>query len=487
MERKRRIFGVETEFASLMWDNEKKRFLSDDYASRFIDFAVGGHNQYLENGARVYLDVGVHIESATPECDSPIQAALYEEAMEKRISSRNKEFNDRILDSSRAGSSKKFILLKNNADFNGHSYGCHENYLISSDLWCELALRSAGALSRAFQLFLAVRTILCGSGYVTKEMQFLFSRRATFIKCVANSNSQSDRPIIHQKNETLAGPDSSRLHLLVADSNMSEFSTYLRVGTTHLLLLALERLMRKRIPIKSSIFSHRLDVIRLLKEVNMDITRANRYHIGLLKSVSVCGIHRLLIDFVNETIGDIISKEEKEILALWHKCVGKIEEGDDDYLSSRLDWAIKKRLMEGKLEKFEMDPGLLIGRRILSGWNAYGKVLSQLLMLDLMYHDTAESGIYNQLVGREAVERLLADSEIEKAKTIPPETRAAWRGNIISYFNKTLRSASDSSLRHDCWTQISIAAKGEAVRFINTNPYEKNWSDAKYFIDRLAN
>ena len=139
------------------------------------------------------------------------------------------------------------------------------------------------------------------------------------------------------------------------------------------------------------------------------------------------------------------------------------------------------------MEKFGMDPGLLIGRRILSGWNGYGKILNQLLMLDLMYHDTAESGIYNQLVEREAVKKLLADSEIERAKTVPPETRAAWRGNIISYFNKTLRSASDSSLRHECWTQISIAAKGEAVKFINTNPYEKNWSVAKYFIDRLAN
>jgi len=487
MERKSGIFGVETEFASSMWDNESKSFSSEDSASQFINFAVGGYNQYLENGARVYLDIGSHIESATPECDSPIQAALYEKAMEKRISSRVKEFNDRILDSSRAGSSKKFILLKNNADFNGHSYGCHENYLISSDLWCELALRSAGALSRAFQLFLAVRTILCGSGYVTKEMQFLFSRRATFIKCVANSTSQSDRPIIHQKNETLAGPNSSRLHLLIADSNMSEFSTYLRMGTTHLVLMALERLMRKQISIKSSIFSHRLDIVRLLKEVNLDIARANCYPVGLLKSVSVCGIHRLIIDFVSETISDIISKEEKEILALWHECVKKIEEGDEDYLSSRLDWAIKKRLMEGKLEKFSMDPGLLIGRRILSGWNGYGKILNQLLMLDLMYHDTAESGIYNQLVEREAVKKLLADSEIERAKTVPPETRAAWRGNIISYFNRTLRFVSDSSLRHECWTQISIAAKGEVVKFINTNPYEKNWSDAKYFIDRLAN
>ena len=487
MERKRRIFGVETEFASLMWDNEKKRFLSDDYASRFIDFAVGGHNQYLENGARVYLDVGSHIESATPECDSPIQAALYDKALEKIISFRVKEFNDRILDASRAGSSKKFILLKNNADFDGHSYGCHENYLIPSDLWCELALRSGGALSRAFQLFLAVRTILCGSGYVTKEMQFLFSRRATFIKCVAGSTSQSDRPLIHQKSEALAGHDSSRLHLLIADSNMSEFSIYLRMGTTHLVLLALERLMRKRTSIKSSIFSHRLDIIRLLKEVNEDITRANRYPVGLLKNASVCDIHRLIIDFVGETIGDIISKEEKEILAHWLEYVKKMEEGDNDHLSCRLDWAIKKRLMEGKLEKLEMNPGLLIGQRILSGWNGYGKILNQLLMLDLMYHDTAKSGIYNQLVEREAVERFLADSEIERAKTVPPETRAAWRGNIISYFNKTLRSASDSSLRHECWTQISIAAKGEAVKFINTNPYEKNWSVAKYFIDRLAN
>ena len=134
MERKRGIFGVETEFASSSWENGRTKFISDDFASQFINFAVGGYNQYLENGARIYLDIGSHIELATPECDSPIQVALYDKALEKRISSQVKEFNDRILDSSRSGSQKKFILLKNNADFNGHSFGCHENYLISSDL-----------------------------------------------------------------------------------------------------------------------------------------------------------------------------------------------------------------------------------------------------------------------------------------------------------------------------------------------------------------
>lgn len=485
MERKNRIFGIETEFAPSMWDEKEKRFSGDDSAMRFINFAVGGQDRYLENGARVYLDIGSHIEAATPECDSPLQAALYDKALEKRIASQVKEFNNRIFDSFRAGL-KKFILLKNNADFNGHSYGCHENYLISSDLWCELALRSHDFLSRAFQLFLAARTILCGSGYVTREMQFLFSRRATFIKRITSLTSQSDRPMIHQRSENLAGPDSSRLHLLIADSNMSEFSIYLRMGTTHLVLRALGKMMSKKMSIRSGIFSHRLDIIRLLKEVNEDVVCAKRYPVGFLKNISVCEIHRLLIDFVDETIGDTISKEEKEILGHWLTCVEKIEEKDEDYLSSRFDWAIKKKLMEGKLERFDMGPGLLIGQRILIDWNAYGKILSQLMMLDLLYHDTAESGIYNQLVKRGAVERLLADSEIERAKTIPPETRAAWRGNIIRHFNKTLRSTGDFSLRHECWTRISIAAGDKSVRFTNVNPYEKNWSDAKYFMDRLA-
>lgn len=481
MERRNRIFGIETEFGVAVWDGRRKTFSDNDLAVRFIDFAVGVQNQYLENGARVYLDIGSHIETATPECDSALQAALYDKALEKAMACRVKEFN-------RGFSQRKFILLKNNADFGGRSYGCHENYLVPSDLWYELAFRSPQYLSRMFQLFLAVRPILCGSGCVTDDMRFLFSRRATFIRCVTGTTTQSERPIIHQKNESLAGDGSglSRLHLLIADSNMSDFSVYLRMGATHLVLLALERLIREKMPIKSSMFSHQLDVVRLLREVNEDISFAKRYPIGLIRQASACDIHRLIIDFVYETIHDIIFPEEKEIMARWLECVEKIEEGDEDYLSCRLDWAIKKRLMERKLERWDIDPAILRARRIIGAWHARPE-LTQLQMLDLTYHDISAEGIYNQLAERGAVEKILDDREIEKAKTIPPETRAAWRGGIIRYFNERLKSDADFDLRHECWMQISVVAKREAVKFINTDPYEKNWHHAKDFMDRLAN
>jgi len=168
MERNR-IFGVETEFGSAAWDDRRKEFSQSDYSLNFMDFAVGGQNQYLPNGARVYLDAGSHVETATPECVSARQVVVYEKALEKMIAAKAAEFNNHL------PGKAKIILFKNNADFKGNGYGCHENYLVPLSLWSELAIASCGYLPSIFQLFLAIRPILCGAGYVTPDARFLSS------------------------------------------------------------------------------------------------------------------------------------------------------------------------------------------------------------------------------------------------------------------------------------------------------------------------
>ena len=107
-------------------------------------------------------------------------------------------------------------------------------------------------------------------------------------------------------------------------------------------------------------------------------------------------------------------------------------------------------------------------------------------MIDLSYHDISSGGIYNQLVARSAVEMILENREVERAKTIPPETRAAWRGNAINYFNEKLEF-DEPVLRRECWTRIVIADKDKKTEFINNNPYEKDWSEVRRFIDKIAN
>jgi len=445
-----------------------------------MDFAVGGQNQYLPNGARVYLDAGSHVETATPECVSARQVVVYEKALEKMIAAKAAEFNNHL------PGKAKIILFKNNADFKGNGYGCHENYLVPLSLWSELAIASCGYLPSIFQLFLAIRPILCGAGYVTPDARFLFSRRAVFIKCITGSQSQESRPMIHQKTETLSHYGFSRLHLLIADSNMSEFSSYLRMGTTHLMLLALEKLLESgKIPVNHGIFAGNIDALKLLREANDDIACAKRYSAGLFRKVSVCDLHYLLIDFINDILHNSLSPEEKEILALWHECVKKIEEGDEDYLARRLDWAIKKNLMERKLERRDIDPAILTERRVIGAWSDW-RELTRLQMIDLLYHDISSGGIYNQLAERGAVETILESSEVERAKTIPPETRAAWRGNTINYFNEKLEF-DEPVLRRECWTRIVIADKDKKTEFINNNPYEKDWSEVRRFIDKIAN
>ena len=145
-----RIIGVETEFGTAVWNKNKKEFDKDSMSMQFLVSSLGSANQFLENGARVYLDAGDHIETATPECLSPREAALYDKALEQKIAGIASGFNAGFMSKKK---DCKFILFKNNADFSGHSHGCHENYLVPNYLWEAIAMHSTHPVSRFFSAF----------------------------------------------------------------------------------------------------------------------------------------------------------------------------------------------------------------------------------------------------------------------------------------------------------------------------------------------
>lgn len=474
-EGRERIFGIETEYGHEML-NPNRRFSSIDKAIQdFMDFKFSGFTgRYLRNGSRVYLD-GSHVECATPETSSVLQTILYDKAMEKQMAVYLNEFNSRYCD---VKSGERLMFFKNNTDYHGNSQGCHENYLLPPKLWEILTSIQEHRFSRLFLIFLAVRQVLCGSGTISNDMKFLLSQRSVFIKGEWDQQTKSSRPIINQKREPLAdGNKFARLHLILGDSNMSEWSSYLKIGTTHLLLKAFERLIGfgsdifPKILIGSSI-----PPLRLLREVNNDILFQHRYCFGDI-SLSVLDIHQILMDFVEKTLADSILPGEKIILAHWREFISKIKENDYTFLSSRLDWAIKKSIIERKLERSDINPKILVNGIELF----FGKAIKQAQVIDLWYHDISANGIYNQLDAKGAIINLLTDyKNIKIAAHRPPKTRAAWRGETLSYiFYNELKYKIIIEITWDC---IKITTGKFSKIFTNPNPWRSDWSDIAYFL-----
>ena len=155
----RRIVGIETEYGITCVLRGQRRLSPDEVARYLFRKVVSwgrSSNVFLENGARLYLDVGSHPEYATPECDSIYEAVVHDKAGERRIEDLTVSAEERLRDEGIRGT---VYLFKNNTDSAGNSYGCHENYLIR---------RRADYLEQIEALlpFLVTRQLFCGAGKV---------------------------------------------------------------------------------------------------------------------------------------------------------------------------------------------------------------------------------------------------------------------------------------------------------------------------------
>ena len=134
-------------------------------------------------------------------------------------------------------------LYKNNTDFHGHSYGCHDNYLVSRSI--PFPSLTAGLLP-----FLVSRQVIAGAGKVGVEGQesgfvpghYQLSQRADFMETDLSVDTMHNRPILNTRDEPHAVREKyRRLHLIIGDANMCEYATALKVGTTQLVLELIAR------------------------------------------------------------------------------------------------------------------------------------------------------------------------------------------------------------------------------------------------------
>src|SRR5574342_586668 len=233
----RRIFGLETEYGVTCTYRGQRRLSPDEVARYLFRRVVSwgrSSNVFLRNGARLYLDVGSHPEYATPECDSVTDVVIHDRAGERILEGLLVDAEKRLHDEGIAG---EIYLFKNNTDSAGNSYGCHENYLVSRH-------GEFGRLADILIPFLVTRQIFAGAGKVLQTPRgavYCLSQRAQHICQEISGATTSSRSIINTRDEPHADAERyRRLHVIVGDSNMSEVATYLKVGTTAIVLDMIE-------------------------------------------------------------------------------------------------------------------------------------------------------------------------------------------------------------------------------------------------------
>jgi proteasome accessory factor A len=404
----RRIFGIETEFG-IAYSAPGSRPLSPEEVARYLFRKVvswgRSSNVFLPNGSRLYLDVGSHPEYATAECDGLEQLIAHDRAGELILHDLVTEAQARL---ALEGYSGKIFLFKNNVDSAGNSYGSHENYLITR----------RGEFNRVADIlipFLVTRQLIAGAGKVLGPQQgghFAFSQRADHIWEGVSSATTRSRPIINTRDEPHADAELyRRLHVIVGDSNMSETTTLLKVGTVDLILRMIEAGtimtdMRMENPIRS------------IREVSHDLTGKHAVKMADGRTMNAIEIQRHYLEKVNGFVRSHGAHNElvPRILELWERTLDAIESQDYSAIDTEIDWAIKLKLLGAYAARHDVDLGS-----------------ASVAQLDLRYHDISpDRGLFNVLERRGAAARVTTNDAIARAvDEAPPSTRARLRGRFV--------------------------------------------------------
>ena len=200
-------------------------------------------NAVLTNGARYYVD-HAHPEISNPETTTALEAVCWDRAAEEIIRISVDAANSQLAQTARASRQQpgEIIVYKNNSDGKGNSYGCHENYLMARET-------PFGRLATQITPHFVTRQVFCGAGKVGCEspgaahdsVPFQLSQRADFFEEEIGLETTLKRPIVNTRDEPHADAQKyRRLHVIVGDANLAEVATYLKIGTTQIVLSMIE-------------------------------------------------------------------------------------------------------------------------------------------------------------------------------------------------------------------------------------------------------
>ena len=403
----RRIFGIENEYGVTCTLRGQRRLSPDEVARYLFRRVVSwgrSSNVFLANGARLYLDVGSHPEYATPECDSVHELVVHDKAGERILEQLLTSAEQRLGDEGVHGD---VYLFKNNTDSAGNSYGCHENY-------CTSRRDDFSSYTEVLIPFLVSRQIYAGAGKVlqtARGARYCVSQRAEHIWEGVSSATTRSRPIINTRDEPHADAERyRRLHVIVGDSNMSEYTTFLKVGACSLMLRMLEE---PQVVLRDMTLEN---PIRAIREISHDMTCTRRVRLANGREVSALDIQS---EYLNRALRFAehhdLTDEEQLALDMWEYTLSHLED-DPLKLDRELDWVIKYKLIEAYRERHDLT---------LSD--------ARVALVDLQYHDVnRERGVFYRMQRKGMVDRIVTDEEISHAVEHPPQTtRARLRGEFI--------------------------------------------------------
>ncbi|SDJ22770.1 proteasome accessory factor A [Frankineae bacterium MT45] len=415
------------------WDFEEESPLRDargfdlgtgSVAQEFIDAEedTGMANVILPNGARLYVD-HAHPEYSTPEVTSPLDIVRWDKAGELVMA----EAVRRV--AAAPGLNGQINLYKNNTDNKGASYGAHENYLMSRST-------PFNAIVRHLIPFFVTRQVICGAGRVGigqdgRESGFQISQRADFFEVEVGLETTLKRPIINTRDEPHADADRyRRLHVIIGDANLSETSTYLKVGTTSLVLAMIE----------DGYLADDLTIAQPVRELHQISHNPSLEHLITMadgRTMTALELQEEYLDrakkFIDDRCGPDADSQTVDVLARWERLLAVLG-SDPMSLANELDWVAKLRLLQGYRERDGLE------------WDSH-----QLQLVDLQYSDVRPAkGLFHRLVARGAMKTLIdPDSSVAAMNTPPEDTRAFFRGECLRRYGQSIAAASWDSVVFD--------------------------------------
>lgn len=393
--------------SELRQDSDEANYFAQD-AERELSFVEIKSDLVLGNGARFYND-HAHPEYCTPECRFAAELVVHDRAGERILMACAQHLSDQR--------KQKVRIYKNNTDFFGHSYGCHENYLLPRSLPWE-------PLAQGIQAFLVTRQIIAGAGKFAIEAEdtfvspgFQLSQRSDFFSELQSVDTMQRRPIVNTRDEPHANPKVyRRFHVILGDANMSPFSTWLKTGVTALTLEALALDPKRTLPKLA-------DPLRALVSISRDPTFRWETSLDGDRATTALEVQRVYLQGVRE-LCDLSSPEKAQVVTEWESVLNDLEA---DYLRcrDRLDWVAKLALVR----EFQASQNLADD----DPW---------LRSVDLEYHrlDFGE-GLYFALEQTGAIRGVPAEATVRDAVKHPPFSRAYVRGKCIQKFASYVTSA----------------------------------------------
>ena len=400
--------------------NDARGFSLDDVFAPEVETSLV--NAVLPNGARYYVD-HAHPEISIPEVTTAAEAVRWDRAADEIVRASMGYAAELLPDGA------ELVVYKNNSDGKGNSYGCHENYLMSRDT-------PFGRIATQITPHFVTRQVFCGAGKVGCEQSgrepadvpFQLSQRADFFEEEVGLETTLKRPIVNTRDEPHCDPQKyRRLHVIVGDANMSEVATYLKVGTTAILLAMIEDnelgdewLLGNPVPAIRQV-SHDPTLRRTI--ILRDGRRATALELqwGLLerarKYEQTHGLH---------TVGE---QTGADVLAKWERVLAGLE-GNPVGVATWVDWVAKQRLVEGYAERHGLTPAS-----------------AKLKAIDLQYHDLRPDRCLALKVG---LETMVTQDDVDAAMVDPPTTtRAYFRGRCLQKYPNEVVAANWDSLVFD--------------------------------------